>query len=324
MTGMKTDCKIYLLSLFAAIISCFVSCAPQVHYMNVDVRQQAKIALPQARTAALFPVSGKNRYDSVRVGNVAVGVAEKIEEDRGLRHGSVAVWGIRGNEFLGFPGDGGEKLSGESREYLRDLSANSGANLLIFVRNLHFLPYSVNTGSLYSQYEGSNVTVPFAVALDIYDAAADTLVYATTVTDSLYLFVDASVSSRDMGAAIARYLPDISKKIGTILGSDLSPQWITQERLLFNCDGDTMWDEAHQLALDFRWEEAIEKWAAIAENGSPRRSACAAYNIAVGCEMLEGFDLAIRWLDYSLKLFPMKESVIFRKYLEEKNRPENK
>lgn len=310
--------------LFSIILCCVVSCAPQLHYMNVDVRRQAKVSLPEERSSAVFSIIGSGKYDSVRLGNVAAGLAEKIEEDRGRRSGTVTVWSVDENNFPGFPGEGGEKLSGESRKYLSGLSDLSGADLLFFVSRLRFLPYSVQVNSAYSQYDGNNVTLPFEVDFNIYDTEQELLLYSNRATDTLYLFVDGAISSRDMGSAIAKYLPDISKKIGTMLGKDVSSQWITQERLIISYEGDIQWEEARQLAFDFKWEEAIAKWTELVETKNPRKSACAAYNIALGCEMLEGFDLARKWIDYSLKIYPTKEAVAFKRYLENEKSPMGK
>lgn len=322
---MKLNTKLYLsIMVLASVVLCMASCAPQIHYMNVDVRQPAKITLPDMRRTAVFAVAGSAKYDSARVGNVAVGLAEKIEADRGLGRGTVAVWNIPGSEFLGYPGDGGEKVSQQSREYLRTLSAGSGASLLVFVRNLHFLPYSVQRLGSGNYSEGSNVTLPFGVDLEVYDALAGSLVHRGHVADSLYLLVDPSVTSREMGGTIAKYLPQMSKKIGAMLGAGLSPQWITQERIIFSYEGEEEWNEAYSMAIEFKWEEAIEKWTPLAGAKNPRKSACAAYNIAVGCEMLEGYELALKWLDYSLEAFPTREASVFRKYLENKNRPTEK
>ena len=123
----------------------------------------------------IISIIGSGKYDSVRLGNVAAGLAEKIEEDRGRRSGTVTVWSVDENNFPGFPGEGGEKLSGESRKYLSGLSDLSGADLLFFVSRLRFLPYSVQVNSAYSQYDGNNVTLPFEVDFNIYDTEQELL-----------------------------------------------------------------------------------------------------------------------------------------------------
>lgn len=296
------------------------SCVPQIHYLNVDVRRNAVADIPQDGTSAVFSVIGSNDQDSIRLTNVAIGLAEKLEEDRNLEKGSLSVWSLPEGEFVGFPAGAGQNLRVQSLAYLNSLSARSGANTLYFVDNLTYLPYISQNNNSYAQESGYNVVVPFKVDMNIYDASRDSVIYSTMMQDSLYLNVDSSISPREMGSAIAKYLPAISKKIGSILGKDVTPQWVTQQRMLITYDDAPEWEEAYELAADFRWTEAIDKWMEVVESRNPKKSAFAAYNIAIGCEMVERFDLALKWLDYSLEIYPIKEVKLFREYIKEKTR----
>ena len=90
--------------------------------------------------------------------------------------------------------------------------------------------------------------------------------------------------------------------------------------MIITYDDAPEWEEAYELAADFRWTEAIDKWMEVVESRNPKKSAFAAYNIAIGCEMVERFDLALKWLDYSLEIYPIKEVKLFREYIKEKTR----
>ncbi|NTV19427.1 MAG: hypothetical protein HGA83_08365, partial [Bacteroidales bacterium] len=65
------------------------------------------------------------------------------------------------------------------------------------------------------------------------------------------------------------------------------------------------WRKAHSLAMNFQWKEAIDIWMEDASSPDNVKASCAAFNIAVACEMLEKYDLAIEWLDYAKKRYPI-------------------
>lgn len=296
-------------SIWSSIVLCIVAvanltgCAPQARYFNVDVRESGYIELPiENRTVAVFSISSQSKTDSTRLGNVAVGLAEKIEEDRGLSSGEVAVYSIPKVEFDSFPAI--------DTAYIGNLMLNSGAHVLVFVDNLRFSQYGVQKNAVSSNSDNVNIIVPYSVDLNVYDAMTDSLLLSKTDRDSIYMQVISSVIEQDrVGGVIAGYLPQISQKIGMKLGGYLSQQWITSERMLISYDGDTAWENPYMLAQEFKWNEAIQAWMVLAESNNPKKAAFAAYNIAVGCEMMEQFDMALKWIDFSLKKFRFREAV---------------
>ena len=53
----------------------------------------------------------------------------------------------------------------------------------------------------------------------------------------------------------------------------------------------------------------------LANDNNVKRAAFAAYNVAVGCEMLEQFDLALKWIDYSLDKYAFREAQDLKQHL---------
>ena len=78
------------------------------------------------------------------------------------------------------------------------------------------------------------------------------------------------------------------------------------------------WIDAVMLADDMKWSEAIELWMDLAKLNNPTQASCARYNIALGCYMLEQYDLALEWLDSSDALQPLSLSKGMRKRILEK------
>ena len=307
------------LCLYLALLM-LVGCAPSARYFNVDVKNCEYVDLPlDGKKVAVFSIASQNKSDSIRSGKVALGVAEKIEEDRGLKGGEVAVYSIPKIEFRGFPSGFNKDIESVDTTYLNSLMLNSGAQILLFVDNLRFGQYSLQRGATSAEYDNANVIIPYFVDFNIYDSFVDSLLFKIEMKDSVYMqMVSNSAMDGNVGGVIAGYLPEISKKIGTKLGSYLSAQWETQERMLVSFDDDASWEAPVLLAQDFKWQDAITAWMKLAESDNIKKSAYAAYNIAVGCEMLEQYDLARQWLEFSLKKFKFRESIMMYEHIKER------
>lgn len=116
-------------------------------------------------------------------------------------------------------------------------------------------------------------------------------------------------------------LTDTSRalNIGSALVSPLRNTWEHEmfTVLYFDWAG-SKWIDAVMLADDMKWPEAIELWMDLAKLNNPTQSSCARYNIALGCYMLEQYDLALEWLDSSDALQPLSLSKGMRKRILEK------
>ena len=261
---------------------------------------------------ALFSVVGEGRHDSVRVGNVAIGFAEQLEADKGLSSGDVPVYAVAAEDYWNYDSEGNRVYD---RDFVKSLSVDTGADLLFFMNSIKFTNYSTEPLSLYEGYDGYNVTLPYTVGMDIFKGRDIVRLHTSLVADTLYLFVDSSVSETNIGGVVARRLPEVSKHIGKELAKLLSHHWVTQQRILLTYEGNTQWEDAYVLAEEFLWRDAIEIWMKFATSKDSKKAAFAAYNIAVGCEMLEQFELALKWINYSLEMFPLKESEIYKREL---------
>ena len=294
-------------------------CLPQARYFNVDVRSEEFVEIPiEGNSVAVFSIVSQNRHDSIRCSNVALGLAEKIEADRGLEKGDVAVYSIPKIEFRGFPSALNDKITDVDTVYLSQLMLKTGVQMFVFVDNLRFGQYSIPYSVTSADFDNTNVLVPYMVDMNVFDPVNGKTLYKLELRDSIYMqMVSSVVTDKKVGAMISNYLPEISGKIGQKLASHLSVQWETQERMLVSFD-DAKWEKACDMAQDFKWEEAIRIWMPLAESDNPKKSAFAAYNIAVGCEMLEQFDLARKWIEFSLKRYKFKEALQMHEYIKKR------
>lgn len=301
----------------AFLLAAVTGCTPQAYYVNVDVKDDGFVELPiEDNNLSLFAITSQNSSDSLRLSNVAVGIAEKLEQDREWAKGRIPVYSIPKEEFMGFPSELNRIEGGTDTTYLHTLMVESGSRMLLFVDNLRFYDYGVQKNASNTGYDNVNVILPYSVELNIYDAVDDSLLYNLVERDSVYVQVLSSVANGgELGTAVAGYLPQIARKIGEKMGALFTVQWITQERMVICYDGSPDWESALLFAQDFKWREAIELWMPFAESENPKKAAFAAFNIAVGCEILEEPELALKWSTFALKKYKFAELANLHNYL---------
>lgn len=295
-------------------------CAPQAQLFNVDVKNQGgKDIQFNNGKVSVFPIVPLNTRDSVRLASVAMGLAEKLEQDRDLKLGEIPVYVIPQPEFSGFNKNKSKALQEYDKNYLQELMLKSGGDVQIFVNNLNLLTYTVTkqAASYLNEAAGISVLIPYHVEMNIYSALQDSLLYSKIVKDSIYLqMLSMDNDNTKLERVISSHIPAITKKIGENLASYLTTQWETQERMLITYESEQAWVKPYELAQDFKWKEAIDCWIPLTAANNPKRSAFAAYNIAVACEMTEQFPLAMEWVKFSLKKYRFKEAEDLKTHLQ--------
>lgn len=300
--------------LYPVLALAIVACAPQAAFFHVEARDMTGYSLNmEGKQVAVFSLASANTLDSVRTVNAALGFSEKLREDRGFED-PLPLFYVSSLEFSGF-NDGVDY----DRLYLKDLMLSTGADLQIFLHSLKYQGANVIASTGFdSGYNENVLSIPYSAGLHIYDAMEDSLVFGTNVRDTVYMSVLAKPGNQEYNAVIAGVLQDVSKVVGEVMASKVSMQWNLQERLLVNYPDNPDWEKPLAKAMDFKWEEAIDLWMPFTESRNFRIAAFAAYNVAVGCEMLERMDLAKEWAEFSVKRFSFKENEELRAYLKKK------
>lgn len=302
----------FLLYLILALA--IVACAPQAAYFQVEVKDMQGADLNfENKQLAVFSVARTNILDSTRAANAALGLAEKIGQDRGFED-PLPVFSVSSMEFAGF-----SSPLGLDKEYLRNLMFTTGADMQLVVENLRYDSYKVESPADFTaDYSTRIVELPYSVDLHVYDALEDSVLFKAFVKDTVYMQVLADTRAREFSGFVAEKLSDVSNVVGKSLGAMLSQQWYRQERMLVNYPGKEEWEKPLALAMEFKWKEAIALWMPLTSNENFRIAAYASYNIAVGCELLEQFALAREWADYSVKKFRFSENAELKEYLKKK------
>ena len=288
----------------------FTSCAPQAKYFYVDIQANSSSYIPiNADEYGIFPVTGSRSIDSLCVVNVALGMAQKIEKDNKLTSGTINIFAVPSSEFSGFTNNEESQQQQYNKSYATDLMLKTDQHKQIYLSDLKFSNVTESTTTYgYNSTELKNLLVPYSVKMSIYNSLTDSMLCNKTIQDSILLQVVCTKTDlNNLNTVAYRYLPDLSNKIGEVLASSLTPQWETQEKLLITYSGERVWEKAYQLAYDFKWKEAINIWMQLASSQNPKKASCAAYNIAVACQISEDYKLAKQWAEFGLEKYNFKE-----------------
>jgi len=303
--------NLFLLAIMALVL---FSCGPQAAYFQVEAKDmQGQTVAMDNKQIAVLSVASSAKTDSTRSANAALGLAEKLRQDRGWVN-PLPVFSVSTKEFAGF-----SSPMGLDKEILKSLMFTTGADLQIFVENLRFGRYTIESAVNYeADYSTNIVSLPYTVDMHIYDVLEDSLLYVAAVKDTVYMQMISDNGKKDYNGFISGKLAEVSSVVGESLASGLTHQWEKQERLLVNYPEDEAWEKPLALAMKFRWDEAVALWMPMTSSPNARIAAYAAYNIAVGCEMMERFALAREWADFSVKKYRFRENAELKEYLKKK------
>lgn len=105
--------------------------------------------------------------------------------------------------------------------------------------------------------------------------------------------------------------------IGTSIAKPLKTQWKKEDYTVVYFD-EYKWVNAVELADDMKWADAIEIWMELSRTNNAAKASSAKYNVALGCYLLEQYDLALEWLESSDKSYPLSLNQGLRSRIKEK------
>lgn len=290
--------KKYLAIIISSLA--LVSCAtPIPHYFNVDIRQKNENEIDlKDKEVAVFSIFDTESQDSVFLNDIALGAAEKIESDRALEKEAIPIYSVAENEV---------DLSYYPSIY--NVSKESGAEVMIFISSLEFGDYAMENPSSGKQ----NIKLAYQVKYDIYDKYSVSPIYKGTVEDELVWTILASkqLSKAESLQLVKNNIDRALKNAGVEFASKLSTQWEPNERMLIYYDSPS-WTKAKKLAMDYKWDDAMDIWMKEVESPDTRKASCAAYNLALACDMQGDFDLADKWLDFAEESSYFSEIAVLR------------
>jgi hypothetical protein len=248
-----------------------------IHYYENDEKQKSE-------TFAL---------DSIIVNAVANGIRETFEESPVFEYADIPVYNLYSDTSM---------INEDMPESeLEIIAEQSDAKIVIAVEFI-----DINAQYIFekSKQRPLVTNVNFVTRINAYDVGTKDKVMKYTGKDNVMI----PASYDDAGNYIpAPRIEDARRITAEMIGRDfakrITPTWETAERLVFY---DSYYDKrnsklnnAYNAAIkENNWVNAARYWTdAIEESSTKSKQAQIMYNIAVSCEMLENFDLAIKWLE---------------------------
>ncbi len=265
-----------ILHIFMAAAAAFIcaACSPSVYVLSLESRAPSESGIDlDGKSLAVVYLESEDGSDALFNNRVSDAFAYAIEQDLFNGEEAVKVYNLKKEP-------GGKYMSKDTlSQYVMLLNAD--------------VVMLLDTPSV---SESSNRRIPVNSRLYIYDSMAE--------DDVTTLNGHASVTS----------LADSTKalSIGTSLASPLKSRWVEENFSVLFYGYDSPWFKALSLADDMKWAEAIDIWLDLAKSTNAAKSSCARYNIALGCYILEQYDLALEWLDSSDKTYPLSINKSFR------------
>lgn len=290
-----------LKTTYIVLIGVFMltSCGPAVRLFDVDVRVPAKhpLELAQKNIAVFSKIDAGN--DSLLMVNLASAFSAAIEKELSYKEGSIPAYNIHSDSSdiwdIG---------------YIQSLSQKTNSDVLMIINKLE-----INRPEVYKSdripsaenYLASYIMIPFRSMIDVYDGISADKLTSVSQTDTLLLEVLSRNELRETAITpkIYKSILASTKDIGKNISDNFFDQWKSVQRYLYVYDN-VKWQNAYDLSRDFKWTEAMAIWLEDTGSSDKLKSACAAFNLAVACEMTSRRDLALEWLEYSKSCYPLQ------------------
>jgi hypothetical protein len=292
----KNQLKTTVLTLLGSSI--LVSCGPIAQLFDVDMKVPAKYPLELVKkNIAVFSNIDKNN-DSLLTVNLATGFSSSLEKGLSLGEETIPVYNLHSDSSTVWDND-----------YILSLSQKSNSDVLMVIDKLQIgklkqvmLAEPTTEGSFKSLY----VLLPCTVLLNVYDGITAEKIATVNQTDTVYWQV---VSRNEIRQAnfmnkVYQSLVKVSNTLGDNLSDNFFGTWTSVQRYLY-CFPNSGWFDAFELSKDFKWTQAMDFWMGKINSANKQKSACAAFNLAVACEMTGKTDLALEWIAYSQKCYPL-------------------
>ena len=259
--------------LFVLALAALSSCAPQAYSLLYDMHYPGEAGFVlENKTMSVVYLNDGNRQDTTYVNSLASGFAKGLERQYFNSEEAVPVISVpkdpRGVYY--------------SKDSLVSLIMATDADVL-------FLFDSPRLSTARDSVQASS----FLYVYDGLDRKRDSVI-AITLNKKYLNGANFQRSVESFGNSLSdMFARDVRKEYYSLIYYDYSDAWISA---LIN-------------ASDSKWEDAMNQWMnIISSTSNVEQKACAAYNMAVGCYMMEDYSLAMEWLEQSEKFYPISLS----------------
>ncbi|MDZ4059014.1 MAG: DUF6340 family protein [Bacteroidales bacterium] len=305
---------------FLFLVAFLSSCGPVVSFFNIDERIPARYPVNfEEKTISVFvsvydDLSAEPflfRNDSTQMSNMANSIASVVEKNLALDQGAVYV-------FNHFP------VTDRSydMEYIQNLAFQSNSDIVVLLDTLHVAKPQVlngNKSNLTREFQSNYLYAPIRSVLNVYDGISADRLVRIDQTDTVYweILSRVDVAESAMRVRAIQSMTNVSTTLGSDIADLLFPSWRPKEKYLYYYETSS-WRRAVDFANEFKWREAMDIWLEYSTHPDIQKAAVAAFNLAVACELTDRPELALEWVNRSIKSYPLRGVMSYKQSLIEK------
>lgn len=294
------------IGLISVALLTLCSCAPGVQLIDVEKRVAPRYNVElSGKSIAIFSALD-GRHDSTIISDLSKGIASSLEKRLSREEGSVFVYNFEA-----------DSVSLNDPELIKDLSVKSNSDLVFILSDVEISNAKVYLNRAQgSEYHTTYVQLPFSLKLDLFDGITAANLAEINQRDTLLWEM---LSRNQLKEPVLNYKIKESflgalTDIGESVSQNFFEKWDRDTRSLYFLFG-AQWQEAMIAASEFNWSKASKIWLEATSSENDKVAACAAYNLAVACEMQDKKDLALEWLKYSKKRYPLDQVESYKQLL---------
>ncbi len=284
--------------LIPILVACAVSCGPSKHAVHVEMRHPSKAGVELAgKNVSVVYLENDDVVATEFNESMADGFAYTLEQDYGMRDGSIGIYRMRKNP-------GGNYASKDS---LFNILMDTGADVVFLFDTVKFgnmavggpskVAYKTSPDSSYI----SSATIPFTMKLYCFDGMnkeEKVQNFGGTTMARPSVYSDGKDDSTVTTAKAYKALGAEGWDAGLEVAESFKSQWKHEQYSIVYYET-PKWFDAMLKAEAYDWKGAMDVWIGLLDTNDLMKRSCAAYNLSVACYMLGDYDLAIQWLDRS-------------------------
>jgi sporulation protein YlmC with PRC-barrel domain len=251
----------------------------------VDLPSTANIAIATALNDYL-PDNEKS-FDSLAMTAMAMDIKNNLEKSPKYSSYIFPVYTINAGE------------TGLTNENILEIKENSDANYLISIEKFKTAFHKQRIRTL--EINCVKILVPYSLVMKIYDIDNLKVMDEKSVTDTFTIQIDAY--SWETESEIMERLPDnkasvmyVIKELSKSYVKEIAPFWNEETRFYYINDN---FAKAGYYIVNEDWAKAMDVWLKYVNDENGELAAISCFNMAVGCEMLGEFELALKWMNTS-------------------------
>ncbi len=306
--------------IITALVLMLSSCGPSYKMLNFEEKVPALFPVPfEGNSISIFvslsDKSPDNEFmffnDSLQMLNLALSMASTLEKQLFLKEEGIYV-------FKHYP----DKDKVYDSDYIISLSDKSNSDIIIVVDSLTVGKGELNINSELmgaEAYKMNFASAPIRYVINLYDGFTTEKLQRIDLTDTVYweLLSRSDFKDETIKHKALESMKDLIATIAENIVSFMLPSWATAERTVYLLPG-ANWRRAYDLLEEFRWREAMDIWMENTTIGDPLILSVAAFNMAVACELTERPELALQWLEVSLKSYELPGALSYKQLLTNK------